>query len=97
MSYIGQNNQPQQAATLQSPVPAVEPRAWLSPANAARYAGWAYRTFWRKAAAGLPVYYAGDGEPTVYRQDLDAFQLGVLSVAMPSRQLRLKLRRRAPA
>jgi hypothetical protein len=70
-------------------------RAWFDPADAARYAGWGYRTFWRKVKAGLPVYYATDRTSTVYRYDIDAFQQGATSTEMPSRQLRLKLHRRA--
>lgn len=70
-------------------------RAWFAPADAARYAGWGYRTFWRKVKAGLPVYYATDRTSTVYRHDIDAFQQGATSTEMPSRQLRLKLHRRA--
>ena len=70
-------------------------RAWFDPADAARYAGWGYRTFWRKVKAGLPVYYATDRTSTVYRHDIDAFQQGATSTEMPSRHLRLKLHRRA--
>jgi len=97
MSHLGENSQPLQTATMQSAAPVVAPKVWMAPVDAARYGGWGYRTFWRKVKAGLPVYYATDGTPTVYRQDLDAFQLGVSSVEMPSRSLRLRLRCRAAA
>jgi hypothetical protein len=70
-------------------------RAWFNPCDAARYAGWCKRTFWRKARKGLPIWYATDGTPTVYRHDIDAFQKGVPADEMPSRLLRLQLRRRA--
>jgi hypothetical protein len=70
-------------------------RAWFDPADAARYGGWSYRTIWRKAESGLPVYYGTDGTPSVYRHDIDAFKLGASAEEMPSRLLRLKLQRRS--
>ena len=81
--------------TLQPSEPAIDHlRAWFDPADAARYVGWSYRTFWRKVKAGLPVYYATDRTPTVYRQDIDAFQQGLSSAEMPSHRLGSKLRPR---
>jgi hypothetical protein len=97
MSHLGTTSQPDQAATLRSMVPLAETRAWLSPAATGRYTGWSSSTFWRKIKAGLPVYYATDSTPAVYRQDVDAFQLGASPDEMPSMSLRLKLRRRETA
>jgi hypothetical protein len=97
MSHLGTTSQPDQTATLRSTAPLAETRAWLSPAATGRYTGWSGSTFWRKNKAGLPVYYATDSTPAVYRQDIDAFLLGASPDEMPSLSLRVKLRRRATA